>query len=152
MGELQWMGSMRIRILLDARESNGRLSIMDERGEAGDSSPRHVHSREDESWVVLAGRVTAFRGDECRSLVPGDSLFLPRGVPHAFRMTAAASRMLITYTPGGHEELFRAAGWDLDQPLPGGWAVSLAQVTELAVQLGAQLLGPAPDGAGAAVG
>ncbi len=44
----------------------------------------HVHSREDEVYLVLDGVLTVQLGDE-RFAVPADGLaWLPRGIPHAF--------------------------------------------------------------------
>ncbi len=40
------------------------------------------------------------------NLGPGDTLHVPRGVPHAVRGMAETSKMLTLYEPGGIEKLF----------------------------------------------
>ena len=44
--------------------------------------PPHVHTREDESFVCLAGRLDVMLGGEHFTIGHGDYLFLPAGTPH----------------------------------------------------------------------
>jgi hypothetical protein len=43
-------------------------------------------------------------------LQPGQSGFLPRHVPHTFKITSKRARFLIYITPGGFEGYFRDLG------------------------------------------
>ena len=71
-------------------------------------TPRHVHAREDELFVSLAGEHVIELGDDERRIGPGESVFAPRGVPHAQRrVVAGEGRILIVVTPGGLEGFFR---------------------------------------------
>lgn len=45
----------------------------------------HVHTREDESFVCLAGRLEVTLGGTTYELNPGDYLLLPRDAEHTFR-------------------------------------------------------------------
>ena len=47
--------------------------------------PAHVHTREDESFICLAGRLDVSLGGEEFVLEFGDYLYLPRNVVHTFR-------------------------------------------------------------------
>jgi uncharacterized cupin superfamily protein len=49
-----------------------------------EQAPLHVHTREDETFYVIEGRITAIVGDRRRDLGPGESVWLPRDA----RMTA----------------------------------------------------------------
>ena len=48
------------------------------------AAPMHTHTREDEYSYVLEGEVGVQIGDEVRVAQPGELVFKPRGVPHAF--------------------------------------------------------------------
>lgn len=85
--------------------------------------------------------MTVWVGDQRTLLEPGGVGFLPKGIAHAFRFDAP-SRALIITTPSGQEEFFRGAGWDLSQPRPDGWSISMDALTHAAAAHGTQLVGP----------
>jgi mannose-6-phosphate isomerase-like protein (cupin superfamily) len=71
-------------------------------------TPAHVHSREDELFLSLEGDHIIELGGEEHRIGPGESVFAPRGVPHAQRrVVAGEGRLLIVTTPGGFEGFFR---------------------------------------------
>lgn len=110
---------------------------------AGSASPLHVHGREDEMFIVLDGAATVVVGDARYDLRAGGVAFLPRDVPHAYRITEDA-HILTLCTPAGLEEFFRAAGHDLSHPKPAGWAITPATMTAALEPLGGKIVGPPP--------
>jgi len=54
---------------------------------------------EDEIYVVLDGRARFTAGDEARDAVPGDTIFVPAGVPHRFHDIAGDLRVIVVFTP-----------------------------------------------------
>ena len=67
-----------------------------------------MHAREDELFVSLAGEHVIELGDDEHRIGPGESVFAPRGVPHAQRrVVPGEGRILIVVTPGGLEGFFR---------------------------------------------
>jgi len=75
----------------------------------GDASPRHVHTREDEVFVVVSGRLAVTVADREHVLGPGDSVTGPVGVPHAYRVVGdEPARFLVVVVPGGFEQAFHA--------------------------------------------
>src|SRR3954471_6611308 len=79
-------------------------------------APMHAHEREDEISHVLAGRLGVQIGDEVLEAVPGDTVFKPRGVPHAFWNAGEETvRFLELITPAGFEAYFTEL-----EPLLGG--------------------------------
>jgi mannose-6-phosphate isomerase-like protein (cupin superfamily) len=71
-------------------------------------TPAHVHEREDELFVSLEGDHVIELGGEEHRIGPGESVFAPRGVPHAQRrVVGGEGRLLIVTTPGGFEGFFR---------------------------------------------
>ena len=70
-------------------------------------APVHTHEHEDEISYVVCGRVGVQVGDEVVIAGPGDTVFKPRGVPHAFWNAGdQPARILETITPGGFEDYF----------------------------------------------
>lgn len=96
----------------------------------GDASPLHVHGREDEMFLMLSGAAVVHVGEERREVAQGGVAFLPRDIPHAYRITSDTATMLTLTTPGGLEGFFRRAGHDVATPKPQGWAISPATLAE----------------------
>jgi quercetin dioxygenase-like cupin family protein len=129
-------------VILDWAITGGQLTVIDVHARRGDASPIHVHSGDDEAFLLLDGAMTVWVGDQSSRLEPGGIVFLPRHLPHAVRFDIA-SRALILSTPAGLQEgVFRAAGWDLSRPKPTGWQISPDALREAAEQHGVTVIGP----------
>jgi quercetin dioxygenase-like cupin family protein len=137
---LDFIGHMELAIILDSAATAGQLTVVEARAQRGDASPVHVHSREDEAFLLLDGAMTVWVGDQSTQLLPGGIGFLPRMIPHCFRFDTE-SRALILSTPAGHENLFRAAGWDKSRPAPEGWHVSPEELSRAAQNNGVTIIG-----------
>ena len=71
--------------------------------------PLHTHTREDESFICLDGRMDVTLGEESYTIEHGDYLYLPRNVPHAFRNPyAEESRVISVVSPAGLEAYYQA--------------------------------------------
>jgi len=97
-----------------AASTAGSLTVIESTLTTG--PPRHVHDREDESFYILDGSLTAYCGADVLPAGPGSFLFLPRGVPHHFTVDTAAVTLLLIVTPGGIEDYFRAIVTATDEP------------------------------------
>jgi hypothetical protein len=75
-------------------------------------------------------------GDQRWDLSEGGVAFLPRNVPHAYRITSPAADMLAIWTPSGMEDWVRAVGWDLCRPQPDGWEIAPATMAAAAAATG----------------
>ncbi|MDN3354330.1 cupin domain-containing protein [Actinomadura sp. DC4] len=74
-----------------------------------DGPPAHVHTREDESFICLAGRLEVHLGGRDYVLELGDYLFLPRDVVHTFRNPyGEESRVISVVSPAGLEGYYEA--------------------------------------------
>lgn len=68
---------------------------------------RPITRHESESFFVLAGTYRIQCGDETFDAGVHDFVYLPRGVPHAWRVVSdMAGGKLILAVPGGIEEIF----------------------------------------------
>src|SRR5437764_7021053 len=70
------------------------------------SPPLHTHPQ-DESYIVLDGRLTIQAGAKRFVLDPGGVAAVPAGVPHTFRVDTHTARVLVLSTPAGAERFIR---------------------------------------------
>jgi mannose-6-phosphate isomerase-like protein (cupin superfamily) len=86
--------------------TNGALAIIEEIDPL--DTPLHVHTNEDELWLVLEGEHVIQVGEDEFNVGPGEMAFGPRGVPHAQRrVVPRTGRFLEFYFRGGFEGFFR---------------------------------------------
>ncbi len=91
-----------------ADETGGALTLGEAWVRPGSEPPLHIHAREDETWYILEGTVLFQRGMERIACGPGESIVLPRGIPHGCAVQTPAARILHLYTPGGLESAFQS--------------------------------------------
>jgi quercetin dioxygenase-like cupin family protein len=73
----------------------------------GGGAGLHTHSREDESFYVLAGELAVQLEDQAVVATPGDFVRIPRGMPHAFvNQGPDPVTALVIVTPAGLEQFF----------------------------------------------
>ena len=70
--------------LVDATDTDGRLSSWIEEVPPGAGPPLHVHQRETEVFTVLSGTLQFALGDQRLIAGPEDTVVIPAGVPHTF--------------------------------------------------------------------
>lgn len=89
-------------------ESDGALSMLEVTIPPRKLVKPHMHTREDEYTLILAGTVGARLGDETVEQIPtGSWLVKPRSVPHAmWNVTDEPARILEVVMPGGIERYF----------------------------------------------
>jgi quercetin dioxygenase-like cupin family protein len=72
----------------------------------GAGVPLHFHPEQDEMFYVLDGAYRFKVGDETFELQTGDSIFLPRKVPHAWVLASEKGTMHCLVQPAGKLEDF----------------------------------------------
>jgi len=103
---IEWLG-VRYKTILSSGQTNGAMSIVDSWSPAGSGPPRHIHANEDETFVMLSGTCTAWIEGKETTVGPGESIFIPRGTNHTFKVIGnEPSRHLVILTPGGFEGFF----------------------------------------------
>jgi len=106
-GVIEWLGT-RYRTLLRTADSAGSMSIVESLSPIGSGPPRHVHDREDETFVLLRGACDFWVDGKTFTRQQGDTVFIPRGTEHTFRAVGpVASWHIVILTPGGFEAFFR---------------------------------------------
>jgi quercetin dioxygenase-like cupin family protein len=147
------MGSL-FEHLVSSQDTAGLFEVSLVTQPPGVATPLHVHTNEAEAFYLLEGTMTYRAGDETHRLEPGDFMYLPRGVPHAFRITGTApARFLGLVAPGGLMHLYDEVGMPAtERRLPGEDGRSMDQEiprwNEVAPRYGLQVVGPPlPHGA-----
>jgi len=139
-----WFAGTRVIVRVRASQSDGRLGAWESQESLHTALPLHVHTREDEQVILLEGTLSFSVGDGVHHLVAGDTLSLPRGVPHTHVITSQNARVLTIAVPGGFEQLFV----DLGVPaIPGTRppALDRGPLEQAVARLGVQIVGPPPS-------
>ena len=98
-------------IKVSAKDTGGELTIFEYTGREKGGPPLHIHPNQDEIFYVLAGQYEFQVGDEKQELSAGDTIFLPRNVPHTFAQLTDSGRLLFLLQPDTRmEDYFRAVG------------------------------------------
>ena len=94
------------KLLISPEQTGGSLSLVDMTVPKGAAPPRHVHTREDETFYVMEGTIRFEVGDEVITAEAGQAVFAPRNVEHQFFIESAHARMLTLLTPGDFANYF----------------------------------------------
>lgn len=135
---------VRGQIAFDAKvattDSQGGLFLWENMMTTPGGPGRHLHLAQDEWFYVLEGEYVVEVGQERFFLHPGDSIFLPRGVPHAWaHISEGTGRLLGAVQPAGTFEQFVG---EFDQ---AGKQITREQMQELLRKHGMQDAGPPID-------
>jgi DNA-binding transcriptional MerR regulator/uncharacterized cupin superfamily protein len=103
---------------LSGNDTGGAVSIFEFRCRSG--GPRHSHTQQDEWLYILEGEYAFQVGKERFELHAGESLFIPRTIPHVWgTLGAAPGKVLNIYQPAGLMESFfrKVASYDGHPPI-----------------------------------
>lgn len=108
-GHTVWLDGLGVRFMVDGAETGETFALVEHPIEPRTlAAPMHTHRREDEYTYVLEGEVGVQIGDEVHVAQPGDLVFKPRNVPHAFWNPGdVPARALEIISPAGFERYFR---------------------------------------------
>ncbi|WP_182870573.1 quercetin 2,3-dioxygenase [Rhodopirellula sp. JC639] len=102
------------RFLATAEETGGKYATFEAIVPPGSGPPPHIHSREEESFLVLEGEMTFQLGDQRFTAGEGTFLNMPVGSLHCFKNESnKTARLLITLAPAGMEAMFFEVGTPL---------------------------------------
>ena len=137
-----WQGAL-MTLKAHAGSTGGALGLVEARFPAGFGPPLHVHHREDEALYVLDGELRCRQGDSEFTAGPGELVFGPRELPHAFKAGPDGARALVVITPAGLERMFLEGGVPAHDPAnPPAEDYDLQRVVELAAKYGFDVVGP----------
>jgi quercetin dioxygenase-like cupin family protein len=138
--QLEWLDGGTLAMLLDGEATNGQLMMGRFDVSKGEAPPYHRHTREDEIFMLIKGTALVWYDDQEYEVAEGGVVFLPKGVPHAYRITSDKADLLMINTPAGIEGMFRASGRDKSTPRPPGFKVTANPA--VAAEYGSVIVGP----------
>lgn len=102
-------------VKVSGKDTNGELAIFEQTSLSPKRGvPLHIHPNQDEIFYILDGEYHFQVGDTKYELKTGDTIFLPRNVPHAWVQIAERGRMTVIMQPAGKLEEFFVAMAALD--------------------------------------
>lgn len=126
------------RVKLTGEDTQGRFTLVENENPPGTTLPVHLHRNEDEVFYVVEGRVEFDVAGEVVEGEPGATVFLPRGVPHTWKVVGdEPARMLIMLFPAGLEGYFRELS-----ALPSDGPPDMEKVMEISERHGIEFLDP----------
>jgi quercetin dioxygenase-like cupin family protein len=139
--EVWWIDST-VDVKLTAAETGGNLGMWLWIANRGAASPLHVHRREDEQFLLIEGTARFLVGEQWLEAGPGDSIVLPRDVPHAYVITSATARVVGAVTPGGMESFFIDLGTPVAADASPAPPPAIDAMAATASRYGVEILGP----------
>lgn len=110
-GAAYWFLGTLVIVKATGEDTGGAFTLLEQLAPPGFGPPLHVHHREDEPFFVLEGRVRFRCGDREFLMESGGYVFLPKGVPHAFRIEGSTPARLLQMTlPPGFERFVQEIG------------------------------------------
>src|SRR5438309_2428725 len=114
-GERLWFLGTLATIKVPGEAVEGRFALIEFLFPRHASPPLHTHPQ-DESYVVLEGRLTVQAGEQRFELAAGAAAVVPMGVAHTFRVDSDVARVLVLSTPAGLERMVRDAAVPASAP------------------------------------
>lgn len=113
---------------VSARDTGGGLALFDYVGLEPAGPSLHLHRAQDEVFYVVEGEFLFQLGEEKRLVGPGETVFLPRQVPHTWVQRSARGRLLYWVLPAGSlEEFFGWMSRQTARPTPAEMAAAYAR-------------------------
>jgi quercetin dioxygenase-like cupin family protein len=107
-GSALWHGDALWEFKVRSEETGNRFWLAELTAGKGWASPIHLHTREDESFYVHSGQLWVMVDGTEYTVPTGGTVFLPKDVPHAYRIDSDEAKFLALGTPGGFD------GWFFD--------------------------------------
>jgi len=118
--KLKGVNSNVLDVKISGEDTDDNLAIFEQTSlSQGKGTPLHIHNSQDEIFHVLEGAYYFQVGEEKYDLSQGDSIFLPRKVPHAWTQVSEKGKMTVVVQPAGKLENFFVTMSTLDhEPTP----------------------------------
>ena len=126
---------------VSARDTDGAMSVFEFKCQSG--GPRHLHYEQDEWIYVIEGEFDFEIGDKRFRVGAGESVFIPRKVPHGWAcVSGKPGKIINVYQPACKvEEFFRELGKYNGKPYVHE-VLSIDEFRRLFHDHGMDLLGP----------
>jgi len=96
-------------IKISGKDTDNDVAVFEQTGLTPNGGPPlHIHPYQDEWFYIVEGEYLFQVGEDKYELKTGDTIFLPRQVPHAFIQLTEKGKMIVSYLPSGKMEAFFA--------------------------------------------
>ena len=144
-GQAVWYTTTRMTLKATGQSTGGALSLVEALAAPDTAPPWHVHHYDDEMLYILDGSFLFKCGDELFEGGPGTFVFLPRGIPHSFKVVSETpARFLVLGTPASIDQYFVAAGIPAPEEGLRPQPVDFQKLAAISAQYGMEILGPPP--------
>jgi quercetin dioxygenase-like cupin family protein len=96
-----WYKGILVSQLAGGTDTGGAFDLIESKMNRGTEPPPHIHDREDELFYILAGEIKVFADGDVFTVTAGESVFLPKQLPHAYLIQSDECHVLALMTPGG---------------------------------------------------
>jgi quercetin dioxygenase-like cupin family protein len=135
--KLKGVNSNILDVKISGADTEGDLAIFEQTSlSPGRGTPLHIHPSQDEIFYVLDGNYRFKVGEDLFDLATGDSIFLPRQIPHAWTQLSQKGKMTVILQPAGKLENFFVTMANMDhEPTP-------EEVAKIFAENDMQVVGP----------
>jgi quercetin dioxygenase-like cupin family protein len=145
-GEPLWgLGGLWV-VKVSAAQTGGSFSLIEVSMQRGTGTPLHRHDLDEETFIVLDGRLALLADGVRVDAGPGEIVYLPGGSVHAWRAESDEARFLVLGT-ARHEAFYRACctpAPSLSQP-PDAGEINLDIIVPAGRQHGVEIIAPPPS-------
>ena len=125
-------------IKISRKDTDNEVAVFEQTGLTPNGGPPlHIHPEQDEWFYVIEGDYLFVVGKDKNQIKAGDTIFLPRKVPHAFVQLSEKGKMIVSYVPAGKMEAFFAVTDKWTSP------PSKEEIVQVFAEHGMQVVGPA---------
>ena len=79
--EFDFVG-VRMKLLLSGADTGNQFALLENTSAGVSQTPVHIHADDDETVYMIEGEMEAVIGGQRHVIRAGETVFLPRGVPH----------------------------------------------------------------------
>lgn len=106
---MKYMGMHPNDVVISSKDTNNALSVFLFNGYGNVGTPLHIHFHQDEFFTVMEGKYRFVCGESINELNTGDTIFLPRNIPHQWLQLSENGKLVYAVNPAGElEDFFRA--------------------------------------------
>lgn len=128
-----------VTVLLSGEQTGGAFTMVQVVTPPGGGPPPHWHTREDEWFHILEGRVEFWLDGTWTEVPAGTTAFLPKNSRHTYRNCGDTPlRMIVHASPSGFEVFFERIAEAFNAP--GG--PDMPRIVEISAEHGIHYVGP----------
>lgn len=106
---LKLFEGMSLNILLSGKDTGGLIAVFEDIVETGVGPGRHIHLKQDETFLFLEGTFEVEIDGEKHEMTVGDTAFIPKGTPHSWKnIGEGKGKLRYIFSPALNiEQMFR---------------------------------------------